>query len=146
MSEVHDRHETLSDWRRPDGSQPELGALPFMEDELCPPDALKTWSPTSSISTRRLATKAPPLSVPTAGRPWCCGRGRGGSPSSTRRAGRHSALPGRTDRALDSKWRRSASPLWREAHELSGHMLRAWPRQVGWYPGRTETRSDAATC
>ena len=39
----------------------------------------------------------------------------------------------------------SASPLWREAHELSGHMLRAWPRQVGWYPGRTETRSDAAT-
>ena len=45
MSEVHDRHETLSDWRRPDGSQPELGALPFMEDELCPPDAFEDLEP-----------------------------------------------------------------------------------------------------
>jgi len=37
----------------------------------------------------------------------------------------------------------SASPLWRQAHELAGHMLRAWPRQAGWSPGRTEARSDA---
>ena len=45
MSEVHDRHETLSDWRRPDGSQLELGDLPFTEDELCPPDAFEDLEP-----------------------------------------------------------------------------------------------------
>ena len=50
---------------------------------------------------------------------------------------------------LTGRWTQSgegpASPLWREAHELSSHMLRTWPRQVGWSPGRTEARSDAAT-
>ena len=144
VSEVHDRHETLSDWRRPDGSQPNWGTCPLWRMNSVRPMPLKTWSPTSSISTRRLATKVPPSSVPTAGRPWCCGRAAARRPQPGG-PGRDSALPGRTDRALDSKWRRSRIALWREAHELSGHMLRAWPRQVGWYPGRTEARSDAAT-
>jgi hypothetical protein len=45
VSEVHDRYETLSDWRRPDCSQPALGDLPFMEDELCPSDAFADLEP-----------------------------------------------------------------------------------------------------
>ena len=43
VSEVHDRHETLSDWRRPDGSQPALGDLPFLE----PP---RDWARASAIA------------------------------------------------------------------------------------------------
>jgi len=86
VGEVFDRSETLSDWRRPDGSQLALGTCPFWRTNSVRPRLSKTWSPTSSISTRRQATKAPPLSAPIAERPWCCGRGRAGSPSSTRPA------------------------------------------------------------
>ena len=34
ISEVHARYATLSDWQRPEGSQPELGDLSFTEDAL----------------------------------------------------------------------------------------------------------------
>ena len=72
---------------------------------------------------------------------------RGGRLAVLNQAGLAVTLPYLGD--LTGRWTQSgegpASPLWREAHELSGHMLRAWPRQVGWYPGRTEARSDAAT-
>jgi hypothetical protein len=51
--------------------------------------------------------------------------------------------------ALTRRWAESgeglASPLWREAHELSGHMLRTWPEQAGWYAGRTEAPGAAST-
>ena len=43
--EVHDRSETLSEWRRPDGSQPALGTLPFLEEELCPPEVFADLEP-----------------------------------------------------------------------------------------------------
>src|SRR5262249_31958097 len=50
---------------------------------------------------------------------------------------------------LTGRWAASGadlpSPLWHEAHELTGHMLRTWPRQTGWYPGRREASSDATT-
>jgi hypothetical protein len=45
VGEVYDRSETLSDWRRPDSSQPALGDLPFTEDELCPPEAFADLEP-----------------------------------------------------------------------------------------------------
>ena len=115
VSEVHDRHETLSDWRRPDGSQLELGALPFMEDELCPPDAFEDLEPDEQYfheatgegaSFERTYRRAALVLWP---------RARAARRPQPGGSGRHSALPGRTDRALDSKWRRSASPLWRES-------------------------------
>jgi predicted 2-oxoglutarate/Fe(II)-dependent dioxygenase YbiX len=43
--EIHDRSETLSDWRCPDGSQPALADLPFTEDGLCPPEAFADLEP-----------------------------------------------------------------------------------------------------
>ena len=43
--EVCDRNATLSEWRRPDGSPPELDKFPFEEDELCPPDAFDDLEP-----------------------------------------------------------------------------------------------------
>ena len=146
VSEVHDRHETLSDWRRPDGSQPALGDLPFMEDELCPPDAFEDLEPdeqyfheatgNEGASFERTYRRAALVLWPRARRLAVLNQ-----------AGLAVTLPYLGE--LTGRWTQSgegpASPLWREAHELSGHMLRAWPRQVGWYPGRTEARSDAAT-
>jgi hypothetical protein len=45
VGEVYERSEPLSDWRRPDGSQPALGAVPFLEDERCPPEAFEDLKP-----------------------------------------------------------------------------------------------------
>jgi predicted 2-oxoglutarate/Fe(II)-dependent dioxygenase YbiX len=45
VAEVFDRALTLSDWRRPDGSEASLGTLPFNEGEVCPPDALADMEP-----------------------------------------------------------------------------------------------------
>lgn len=39
IGEVFDHSETISKWRSPDDSQPELPALPFKEEEFCPPEA-----------------------------------------------------------------------------------------------------------
>jgi predicted 2-oxoglutarate/Fe(II)-dependent dioxygenase YbiX len=146
VSEVHDRYETLSDWRRPDGSQPALGDLPFMEDELCPPDAFEDLEPdeqyfheatgNEGASFERTYRRVALVLWPRARRLAVLNQ-----------AGLAVTLPYLGE--LTGRWTKSgegpASPLWREAHELSGHMLRAWPRQVGWYSGRTEARSDAAT-
>jgi hypothetical protein len=146
VSEVHDRSETLSDWRRPDGSQPALGDLPFMEDELCPPDAFEDLEPdeqyfheatgNEGASFERTYRRAALVLWPRARRLAVLNQ-----------ASLAVTLPYLGE--LAGRWTQSgegpASPLWHEAHELSGHMLRAWPRQVGWYPGRTETRSDTAT-
>ena len=51
--------------------------------------------------------------------------------------------------ALTEHWAENgeglASLLWREAHELVGHMLDTWPRQGSWYHGRNDTPGDATT-
>jgi len=39
IGEVFDHHEMVSEWRAPDGSQPELPALPFKAEEFSPPEA-----------------------------------------------------------------------------------------------------------
>jgi hypothetical protein len=146
VSEVHERQETLSDWRRPDGSRLELGDLPFAEDELCPPDAFEDLEPdeqyfheatgNEGASFERTYRRAALVLWPRARRLAVLNQ-----------AGLAVTLPYRGE--LTGRWtdrgEGPASPLWREAHELSGHMLRTWPRQVGWYPGRTEARSDAGT-
>jgi hypothetical protein len=146
VSEVHDRSETLSDWQRPDGSQPELGDLPFMEDELCPPDAFADLEPdeqyfheatgNEGASFERTYRRAALVLWPRARRLAVLNQ-----------AGLAATLPYLGE--LTGRWAESgegpASPLWREAHELSGHMLRTWPGQVGWYPGRTEAPSNAVT-
>jgi hypothetical protein len=145
VSEVHDRSETLSDWRRPDGSQPALRDLPFMEDELCPPDAFEALEPdeqyfheatgNEGASFERTYRRAALVLWPRTRRLAVLNQ-----------AGLAATLPYLGD--LTRRWAESgegpASPLWREAHELAGHMLHTWPRQVGWSPGRTEAPSDAA--
>ena len=146
VSEVHERQETLSDWRRPDGSRLELGDLPFTEDELCPPDAFEDLEPdeqyfheatgNEGASFERTYRRAALVLWPRARRLAVLNQ-----------AGLAVTLPYLSE--LTGRWTKSgeglASPLWHEAHELSGHMLRTWPRRGGWYPGRTEARSDTAT-
>jgi hypothetical protein len=146
VGEVYDRRETLSDWRNPDGSRPDLGDFPFTEDELCPPDAFEDLDPdeqhfheatgNEGASFERTYRRAALVLWPRARRLVVLNQ-----------AGLAVTLPYLG--ALTGRWTDSgegpASPLWREAHELSGHMLRTWPRQVGWYSGSTEAHSDAAT-
>ena len=146
VSEVYDRYETLSDWRRPDGSPPALGDVPFLEDELCPPDAFEDLEPdeqyfheatgNEGASFERTYRRAALVLWPRARRLAVLNQ-----------AGLAVTLPYLGE--LTGRWTQSgegpASPLWREAHELSSHMLRMWPRQVAWSPGRTASRSDAGT-
>jgi predicted 2-oxoglutarate/Fe(II)-dependent dioxygenase YbiX len=46
--EVFDHEAALSNWRATDGSIPPLGALPLLDDELCPPDAFEDAEPDES--------------------------------------------------------------------------------------------------
>jgi predicted 2-oxoglutarate/Fe(II)-dependent dioxygenase YbiX len=146
VGEVYDRSETLSNWRRPDGSQPPLGDLPFTEDELCPPEAFADLEPdeqhfheatgNEGASFERTYRRAALVLWPRARRLAVLNQ-----------AGLTVTLPYLGE--LTGRWTQSgadlASPLWHEAHELAGHMLRTWPRQVSRYPGRTEAPSAAAT-
>src|SRR5262245_50732898 len=144
VGEVYDRHQTLSDWRSPDGSRPELGDFPFTEEELCPPDAFEDLDPdeqhfheatgNEGASFERTYRRAALVLWPRERRLAVLNQ-----------AGLTVTLPHLGE--LTGRWATSGaglqSPLWHEAHELSGHMLRTWPRQVGWYPGSTEVHSDA---
>ncbi len=144
--EVHDRTETLSDWRHPDGSQPTLGTLPFTEDELCPPEIFEDLEPdeqhfheatgNEGASFERTYRRAALVVWPRARRLAVLNQ-----------AGLAATLPYLA--ALTERWAKSgeglASSLWSEAHELAGHMLDTWPRQVGWSHGRSETPGDATT-
>ncbi len=146
VGEVYDRRETLSAWRRPDGSRPALGDLPFTEDELCPPDAFEDLDPdeqhfheatgNEGASFERTYRRAALVLWPHA---WQL--------AVLNQAGLAATLPYLGE--LTGRWAESgaepASPLWREAHELAGHMLRTWPRHAGGYPGAIEAHSDATT-
>src|SRR5262249_39886440 len=123
VSEVHERSETLSDWRHPDGSRLELEDLPFTEDELCPPDAFADLEPdeqyfheatgNEGASFERTYRRAALVLWPRAQRLAVLNQ-----------AGLAVTLPYLD--ALTRRWAESgeglASPLWREAHELAGHM------------------------
>src|SRR5262249_58126406 len=138
VSEVHDRYETLSDWRRPDGSQPALGDLPFMEDGLCPPDAFEDLEPdelyfheatgNEGASFERTYRRAALVLWPRARRLAVLNQ-----------AGLAVTLPYLGE--LTGRWTPSgegpASPLWREAPGLSRHILPMWPRHGRVAPAQT---------
>ncbi|MGC1955899.1 MAG: 2OG-Fe(II) oxygenase, partial [Gammaproteobacteria bacterium] len=135
IGEVYDRSATLSNWCRADGSRAELGEFPFEEDELSPPDAFDDLEPdelhfheatgnegasfdrTYSLAALVLWPHERQLEVIS-------------------RAGLSVSLPYLDE--LARRWVESGdsqeSPLWHQAHELAGHMLRSWPRdpQYSW--------------
>ena len=142
--EVFDRTVTLSDWRRPDGREAVLGPIPVgEEEELSPPDACDDLAPdeehfheatgNEGASFERTYKRAALVLWP-GGRLFAV----------LSQAGLPVTLPYLED--LARRWIEGGgtrhSPLWREAHDLAGHMLAQWPMQ-GEY-GRHKTPSDAA--
>lgn len=142
--EVCDRETTLSQWRRPDGNRSDLGVLPFEEAELCPPGAFDKLKPdeqhfheatgNEGASFERTYRRAGLVLWP-----------RGRRLAVLNQAGLPATLPYLGE--LAQRWAESGagpeSPLWQQAHELAGHMLRAWPRGDGRY-WRTGTQSSEA--
>jgi predicted 2-oxoglutarate/Fe(II)-dependent dioxygenase YbiX len=141
VAEVFDRALILSEWRRPDGGKAGFNEFPFGEDELCPPDAFEDLTPdeqhfheatgNEGASFERTYQRAGLILWPIARRLAVLNQ-----------AGLRTTLPYLDD--LTARWETSnastQSPLWREADELSGHMLRSWPRQT-W---REEGNLDAS--
>jgi predicted 2-oxoglutarate/Fe(II)-dependent dioxygenase YbiX len=129
VAEVIDRALILSEWRRPDGGEAGFDDFPFAEDELCPPDAFEDLEPdeqhfheatgNEGASFERTYSRAGFVLWPAARRLAVLNQ-----------AGRRTTLPYLED--LTARWETSnasiQSPLWREADELSRHMLRSWPR------------------
>jgi predicted 2-oxoglutarate/Fe(II)-dependent dioxygenase YbiX len=140
--EVFDRHEALSDWRRPDGSRSPLGELP-VEDDEAPPDALEEMEPdeeefheaagNEGASFDRTYRRAALVLWP-----------RDRTFAVLNQAGLDATLPLLSD--LAERWAASGennqSSLWREAYELSGHMLSTWPNQR-WYREHANAPSEA---
>ena len=133
--EVLDRYMGLSDWRLPDGSRPTLGELPVDEEEFAPPDALDGMEPdeeefheasgNEGASFDRTYRRAALVLWP-----------RERVLLVMNQAGLRATLPflgNLTERWLAEGGDRK-SPLWRQAHELSGYMISGWTG-AGWHPG-----------
>jgi 2OG-Fe(II) oxygenase superfamily len=131
VAEVIDRALILSEWRHPDGGEATFGDFPFDEDELCPSDAFEDLTPdeqhfheatgNEGASFERTYRRAGFVLWPSARRLAVLNQ-----------AGLGTTLPYLED--LTARWEASKasmqSPSWREADELSGHMLRSWPRSA----------------
>src|SRR5271165_2283107 len=127
VGEMFDRALILSQWRRPDGGEIGFGDFPFTEDELCPPDAFEDLTPdeqhfheatgNEGASFERTYRRAGLVLWPRVRRLAVLNQ-----------PGLAATLPHLEDL---TRWEASGagieSPLWSEADELSGHMLRSWP-------------------
>ena len=134
VGEVIDRRLILSEWRRADGVDAGFDDFPFDEDELCSPDAFEALEPdeqyfheatgNEGASFARTYRRAGLVLWPMARRLAVLNQ-----------AGLRTTLPYLED--LTTRWETSnasiKSPLWRDADELSRHMLRTWPH-TSWRP------------
>jgi predicted 2-oxoglutarate/Fe(II)-dependent dioxygenase YbiX len=144
--EVCDRDARLSEWRRPTGAPSALGALPVEEEELCPPDAFDDVDPdeeefheatgNEGASFERTYRRAALVLWP-----------RDRFLAVLNQAGRSATLPYLRD--LTERWVADGedrnSAVWREAHELAGHMLSTWPAPEGWLDERKGLSEIAQT-
>ena len=128
VAEIFDKALILSEWRHPDGGKAGFGDFPFAEDELCSPDAFENLTPdeqhfheatgNEGASFERTYRRAGLVLWPAARRLAVLNQ-----------AGLSTTLPYLENLVANWETRNAASklPLWREADELSGHMLRSWP-------------------
>jgi predicted 2-oxoglutarate/Fe(II)-dependent dioxygenase YbiX len=130
VGEVYERSATLSEWRRPDGNPTEMGRSPFEEKELCPPNAFDGLEPdklhfqeatgNEGASFDRTYQRAGLILWPSSRRLAVLNQ-----------VGLSVTLPYLSE--LTQLWVEDGedpeSPLWQEAHELAGHMLRTWPQK-----------------
>jgi len=145
IGEVIDRSQMLSDWRKPDDSRPPLAAMPFEEEEVYLADSLDDLEPdelhfheatgNEGASYERSYRRAALVFWPRTRRLAVFNQ-----------AGLSVTRPYLND--LAERWKNSGesaeSPLWQEAHELSGHMLRTWPQVTHNYYSDTSGDSRAA--
>src|SRR5271166_3884836 len=129
VAEVFDRALILSEWRRPDGGEAGFDDIPFAEDELCPHGAFDDLAAdeehfheatgNEGASFERTYRRAGLVLWPAARRLAVLNQ-----------AGLGTTLPYLEN--LTARWEADGatipSSLWREADELSAHMLRSWPR------------------
>jgi hypothetical protein len=132
--EVDNRKVSASDWRRPDGESSPLTVLPVEDDEVSPPAAFEGLAPdeqhfheatgNEGASFERTYRRAALVLWPHE-RLFAV----------INQAGVEVTLPCLAD--LTRRWAASGqdhdSPLWHEAHELSGHMVATWPARE-WQP------------
>lgn len=140
IGEVVDSSETLHDWRRPDGSEPAMGHLPFFGDEVSPPgifeerdDSEPEFSEAtgnSGASFERLYQCAALVLWPRARRPAVLAAG-----------GLAVSLPFLDDlvREWEDAGRDPEDPLRAEARTLAAQIAAAWPRD----PATRRHASDA---
>lgn len=140
--EVHNRWEHLTEWRRPDGAPAALGDIPIEEGEVSPPDALEDMEPdeehfqeatgNEGASFERTYRRAALVLWPQRRRLAVINQ-----------AGLQATLP--CLESLAARWidegAKPNSALWVEAHELSGHMLDAWPAE-DWYASWDDNERD----
>ncbi|MBE2293681.1 MAG: 2OG-Fe(II) oxygenase [Phycisphaerales bacterium] len=137
--EIFEQSATLTEWRRPNGGLSDLGVLPFEKDELCPSDAFDNLTPdeqhfheaagNEGVSFERTYRRAGLVLWPRARRLAVLNQ-----------AGLSATLPylgGLVQRWIESG-KSPKSPLWQEAHELTGYMLHTWPRRRGGYYWQTD--------
>lgn len=143
IGEIIDCSRTLSEWGRPDGSPSAMGHLPINDAELSPPNALADMEPdeqyfqeatgNEGASFERTYRRAALVLWPKERR--LAVLNQGGLPVT---------LPYLDE--LAGRWVASGddreSPLWREAHQLSGHMLHTWHKAT--YYSQQEGESDGA--
>lgn len=129
--EVYEREESLSHWRDPAGSEAEIGELPISEDEISPPGALADLAPdeesfqeatgNEGASFERSYRRAALVLWPGHRRLAVMNQG-----------GLQATLPYLAQ--LTHAWAQAGedpdSPVWAEAHELTGYMLAGWPREI----------------
>ena len=142
IGEICDRHLRLTDWQKPSGERSLFTELPFEETELCPLDAFEGLEPDSlhfheatgneGASFDRAYRRAGLVFWPRARLLAVLNQG-----------GLSMTLPCLT--AMREAWERgggdAASPLWRQAHQLSGLMLSSWPREDWRYRGDSTAES-----
>jgi hypothetical protein len=128
--EVFDRTMELSNWRSPDGGDAGFGALPFSEDEFCPPDAFDELSPDEEHFSEASGNEGASFER-TYRRAGLVLWPRRRRLAVLNQAGLAATLPHLAD--LAARWQASGtgleSPLWREADELSRMMLDTWPNR-----------------
>lgn len=142
IGEVYDRYLRLTDWRKPDGQRPDMIAFPFAESELCPPDAFAGLEPdelhfheatgNEGASFERTYRRAGLILWP-----------RARTLAVFNQVGLSLTLPylGRLCEAWEAAGQAAGASLWQQAHELSGHMLRTWPRENWRYPRYESTQT-----
>jgi hypothetical protein len=137
--EVFDRVLLLTQWRRPDGGEARFGDFPFTEEELCPPDAFDDLEPDEQHFHEATGNEGATFDR-TYRRAGLVLWPRVRRLAVLNQAGLGATLPHLED--VTTRWEASGagheSPLWSEADELSGHMLRSWSRMLWRSDGSAE--------